>query len=142
VARDGLARADYAPRTCAHYWGVARKALKQARRWRMIAGEPWAEARAPVVPRAAPAITTPEAAERIAARLDQYNPVAAALVRVMLGSGCRKSELLALTWSDVAADCCEISIHKGVWETGDDYQVKPSPKNAASRRKVALPTAT
>ena len=96
-----LARHGYAPRTCAHYWGVARKALRQARRWRLLAGEPWADARAPSVPRSAPTITTPEAAERLAVHLDPYNPVAAALVRVMLGTGCRKGELLALTWNDV-----------------------------------------
>jgi integrase len=137
-----LARQGYAPRTCAHYWGVARKALKQARRWRLIAGEPWVEARAPSVPRAAPTITTVEDAERIAVRLDGYNPIAAALVRVMLGTGCRKSELLALAWDDVSEACDQLSIHKGVWEAGNRYAVKLSPKNAASRRVVALPAAT
>jgi integrase len=137
-----LHRTGYAPRTCALYWATARKALRQARRWRMIAGTPWEDAHAPTVPRSAPTITTAADAERLAAHLDRSNPVAAALVRVMLGSGCRKGELLALTWTDVTDDCGQLSVHKGVWEHGRNFGVKPSPKNASSRRAVTLPEVT
>jgi integrase len=133
-----LHRYGYAPGTVRHYWAAARKALRQARRWRLLSGEPWADARAPTVPRVAIAMTTPDAAEQVAARLDDYNPPAAALVRTMIGTGARKSELLALTIDDLPDDCRAIAIHKTVFEAGRRHGVKLTPKTPSGRRVVAL----
>jgi integrase len=137
-----LHRHGYAPGTVRLYWATARKALRQARRWRMLGGEPWEDARAPSVPRVPITAITPLEAEQIAVRLDAYNPPAAALTRTMIGTGARKGELLALTLDDLPDDCRTMAIHKTVFEAGPRIGLKPTPKTPGSRRVVSLAEAT
>ena len=134
-----LRQRRYAPATIANCYATVRKALHQARRWALIATAPWENATAPPLPLASP--EPPSAAEtlRLAELLAADQPIASVLVYAMLASGARKSELLALE-SDVDFNRGTIAVSKALWEAGGEYGLKPEPKNAASRRLIALPT--
>jgi integrase len=134
-----LRQQGYASVTVHNTWATLRKALRQAARWKLLSGTPWEGATVPTVPRASP--QPPSVAEtlRLAALLEPYQPIAAVLVHTMLATGARKSELLALRWEDIDLDRAVLSIHRAVWEAGGRFGIKDQPKNAASRRSVALP---
>ena len=134
-----LRQRGYAPSTIANAFATVRKALRHARRWRLISGAPWEDAATPPLKLKSP--NPPSAAEtlRLAELLAADQPVASVLVTTMLASGARKSELLALNWSDIDLGRGTISIAKALWEAGYAYGLKPEPKNAASRRLIDLP---
>jgi integrase len=136
----GLRQRGYAAATIANTFACVRKALHQARKWSLIAGAPWEGATAPPLPLTSP--DPPSVAEtlKLAELLAADQPVASVLVHTMLASGARKSELLALNWSDVDLNRGAIAVAKALWEAGGAYGLKPEPKNAASRRSIALPT--
>jgi len=59
------------------------------------------------------------------------------LIRTMLYSGARVSELLALEWSDISFDDNTISISKTLSQTENGYKVE-SPKNESSYGTIAI----
>jgi integrase len=134
-----LHQRGYAPITVHNTWACAKKALRQARRWRLIASTPWEDATVPPVPQASPQPPSVAETQHLADLLVPHQPVAAILLHTMLATGARKSELLALSWDDVDLERGAISIHKAVWEAGGVFGLKQQPKNAASRRSIALP---
>ena len=60
------------------------------------------------------------------------------LFELAVYSGCRKAELLALTWSDIAFDADTISITKAVTVVGGKTIIK-APKTKSSYRKISIP---
>ena len=134
-----LRQRGYAPITVHNTWSCAKKALRQARRWRLIASTPWEDATVPPVPQASPQPPSVAETQRLADLLVPYQPVAALLLHIMLATGARKSELLALNWDDIDLERGAISIHKALWEAGGAFGLKQQPKNVASRRSIALP---
>ena len=134
-----LRQRGYAPITVHNIWSCAKKALRQARRWRLIASTPWDDATVPLVPQASPQPRSVAETQILADLLVPYQPVAAILLHIMLATGARKSELLALNWDDIDLERGAISIHKALWEAGSAFGLKQQPKNAASRRSIALP---
>lgn len=136
----GLRQRGYAPVTVANAFACARKALRQARRWNLIAGAPWEGATAPPLPLTSPQPPTVGETVKLAELLaaDQQ-PIASILVYTMLASGARKSELLALSWDDIDLDRGVLGIRKAIWEASSRFGIKDQPKNASSRRSIALP---
>jgi integrase len=134
-----LRQQGYAATTIANTFAVAKKALHQARRWSLITGAPWEGATAPPLPLGSPAPPSAVETLKLVERLTPDYPVAAMLVYVMLASGARKSELLALSWDDVDLTRGTLSISKSLWEAGGAFGLKQQPKNASSRRSIALP---
>ncbi|HKF64672.1 MAG TPA: site-specific integrase [Dongiaceae bacterium] len=133
-------RKRYAPVTTAGAYGCVRKALRQAHRWQLISTRPWEGATAPSLKLASPQPPSVEETLALAERLaEAEQPIAAMLVHTMLATGARKSELLALSWADIDLDRGVVTIAKAVFEAGGAYGIKPEPKNASSRRQVALP---
>ncbi len=68
----------------------------------------------------------------------EYHPV----FYTALFTGMRRSELLALRWSDVDLDLGVISINRSLHHLGDKSFVFQPPKTAKSRRQVPLPPST
>jgi len=135
----GLRKRGYAPTTVANNFATIRKALHQARKWNMIASTPWEGATAPPLPLGSPDTPSVVETQKLAELLATDQPAASVLVQCLLATGARKSELLALDWSDVDLDRGTISISKSVWEASSRFGLKQQPKNAASRRSIALP---
>jgi integrase len=65
------------------------------------------------------------------------------IIDLMLATGCRKGEVLALRWSDLDLDgdlpILTVSTGTIKTETGKGTYRKPTPKSDASRRAVVLP---
>jgi integrase len=114
-------------------------ALKQAVKWRLLPLNP---AEAVDLPKRAReemrAMTEAEAARYLVAARDSHHGV---LLAVLLTTGLRPSEALALQWSDVDLPAARLSVRRkiarkpGGWEVG-------APKTAKSRRVVDLPAGT
>jgi integrase len=133
-----LRQRKYAGSTVHNTWGCARKALRQARRWHLITGAPWEDAATPPIALNSPSPPSVAETQRLADLLAADQPIAAVLVHALLATGMRKSEALALTWDDIDLDRGAITVSKSLWEAGTKYGLKLQPKNAASRRSVAL----
>jgi integrase len=135
-----LRRRRYAATTVRNTWATAKKALRQARRWKLLAGAPWEDATPPAVPQTSLEPATIAETLKLADLLEAADqPIAAMLVRSVVASGARKGELLALPWSDVDLDRGAFVIRRAVWEAGSRFGMKDEPKNAASRRRIDLP---
>ena len=59
--------------------------------------------------------------------------------RLLFIAGCRKGEAMALLWSDVDFDACEISITKSITNKEGKAFAVTSPKNQSSVRVVKMP---
>ena len=103
-----------APPTIRRLHGVLRRALGQAVRWGWIAHNYAADASPPRVH--APEIRPPTPAEvgqlfRLAGEKD---PVLATFVILAAATGARRSELVALRWSDIDLDRARVTIRHGI----------------------------
>jgi integrase len=110
----GRSRDRLSPATVRRVHGIIRRALAQGVRWGWLGSNPAASASPPRVP--APMIQPPTPAE-LALLLDvaeRRDPELATFLMVAAASGARRSELVALRWSDVDADRRLISIGRGV----------------------------
>lgn len=132
------------PVTVRHCFRLARWALAEAARLRIIPANPFATVRAV---RGRPAdVKVPGATQlrAIGATLDATR--VGLLLRLALASGARRSELLALTWQHIDLDGGTLQISGSLEQrgcapgntTGATIRVKP-PKTQAGRRTVQLP---
>jgi integrase len=132
----------YANVTIKVHLAELRFALRQAKRWRMIHGEPWLEHTVMEIAPPTPKLITPTDAERMAVILDTYHPTAAAMVRLAAGTGARISELLALRWQDLGPAFSTVFIHRAAWSIPPNAGISDVTKNHASRRILRLPETT
>ena len=100
---DGLmadmAAAGQSPMMRRHFFDVLRNALRQARRWKLIAGTPWQDATRPKVSRKRPRVAPIDESHRLALAFREAGKiVAAAYVETIADLGARPSEVLALMW--------------------------------------------
>lgn len=65
-----------------------------------------------------------------------------ALFHLLLASGMRRSEALALRWRDVDLTMCQVYVTRSLQHLEDGTFVFKQPKTAKGRRSVALPPAT
>jgi integrase len=136
----GLRQRHYAATTILNTWATAKKALRQARRWKLLAGTPWEDATPPAVPPTAVEPATVAETLRLADLLDAAEqPIAAMLVRGMVASGASKGELLALDWTAVNLVRGSFTINRAVEEAGSYFGLKNTPKNPHRRRRIDLP---
>jgi integrase len=133
----GMLEDGQSPANVAACWRVARAALRQAWRWRMITSDPTVGVTAPKVPQHRPTVATLEQARQL---LDGFagHPLESAVV-VALAAGLRRSEICGLRWSDVDLDAGTLTVSRGLHEVrGDSRRIEP-PKTDRSARTVALP---
>lgn len=130
-------RGGLSPRTVRHHHVTLHDAFQNGVRWGLLARNP-ADAVEP------PSFQSPEIRtldeENIAtfleaARSTPYYP----LFYLALYTGMRRSEILALRWSDVDLYLCQISVVRTLHHLRDGSLVFRAPKTAKSRRLVALP---
>jgi integrase len=121
------------PNTVRHVYQHAHAGLAEAARLGVLSADPWRLARGVRAQRQDKSIPAPA---DIAQRIAQIPGRPGVLLRLAFASGCRRGELLALTWADIEGAALKIS--KGLEMDGDRVMVSP-PKTGRSRRTVSLP---
>jgi integrase len=116
---------------------VLTHAFGQAVRWQLLTANPATGAQPPRPRRAQPVSVSPELLDRLvqaATGTPLELPVA-----IAAATGMRRGEILALRWSDIAANLSSAHVQASLQTTRDGL-VFERPKTARSRRAVALPT--
>lgn len=124
-----------APKTIQSIAGVLRSALTAARRWKKIPSNPMDDVQLPEVKRVKQEALDFEQTDRLLerAKTSWIGP----LLTVAAATGCRRGELLALTWSDVDLDAGMLSITKSLEQTRAGLRVKSTKSDRP--REFALP---
>ncbi|MCK9487660.1 MAG: site-specific integrase [Dehalococcoidia bacterium] len=115
------------------------KALADAAYHRRIGSNPMERMRPPRPERERPNMWSVKETQHFIAssRESRYAP----LYALLLGTGCRSGEALALTWDDVDLTADQVSINKSVAIIGGK-EVTSRPKTRAGTRRVRLPAFT
>ena len=135
-----------APATARHARSVLRRALNDAMREGLLNRNAAALARPPRLPLHEMRALSPGEAQRLleATRDEPGGP----LYAVALGTGCRRGELLGLSWGDIAPDGASLVVRRALAESGQVVDAAgkrhttwamAEPKTARSRRTVMLP---
>ncbi len=130
----------YSDQYIKNIYAVLKKALRHAWKTDVINHDPTAKSSTPyVAKKEAPYATWTQAAE-IAGHLQASRPEIAQFVIIAFTTGCRPSELAALTWDDVDLENGTIDVNKVASEASDFYDVVHFTKTALSRAVIDLPT--
>jgi len=134
---DGGSRSGpLAPGTVRRIHGILRRALGQGLKWGWIGVNPAVATTPPRVPQ--PDINPPSSAEvaRLLRRDADTSPELACFLMLSAATGARRSEIVALRWSDIDLPDRTVAISRGV-VTGPDGLVEKDTKSHAARR-IAL----
>lgn len=123
-------------RTVRYSHAVLSSALQQAVKWRMLANNPAQHVDLPKQQKNELRAMTQDEAERFlkAAAASKHF----ALFALLIGTGLRPGEAVALRWNDFDAMAKSISVNRSVSFTKEGPRFHP-PKSRRSRRTVALP---
>jgi integrase len=123
-----------------HVHRLLHTALGQAKKWRLIAHNPAADATPPSVPhKQARAFTTEEIDRLLAAAAT--DPETHCILALLLTSGLRRSELLGLTLDALDLEAATLTVQRTVTETRAGAIVREITKTKSSRRTLAVPAA-
>lgn len=127
----------YAGGTVAHVHKVMRGIFQYAMTDGLIRSDPTERRRVPKDRRDPPQAFTPDEARRFtdACASDPYGPI----LVVMLATGIRLGEALALHWADVDIEGRTARIHRTAQRSEQGWVVSERPKTASSNRTVVLP---
>jgi integrase len=135
MARDGLA-----PLTRLHMHRVASTMLKHAMQWGVVARNVATMVDAPRVKAREIEILTPAEVSTVLEAL-RGKPIYP-IVALALGTGLRRSELLALRWSNVNLDGAALRVEQALEQTQRGGLVFRAPKTRHGRRTVTLAPST
>ena len=139
LVNDMTAR-GLSPRTVRYTHSVLKAAINQAIRWRMLAHNPATVVELPKRERKEMRALSPEEANAFldSARGDRWEM----LWELLLVSGLRPGEALALKWTDVEWNECRLRVQRTlVRDESDGWQFE-APKTDRSRRSVVVPKTT
>jgi integrase len=135
MAKDGLA-----DRTRLHLHRVMHTMLKHAVQWGVVARNVATMVDAPRVQAREVEILTPIQIQTV---LDTLRGKALyPIVATALGTGLRRSELLALRWQDVDLDAGHLRVERALEQTKRGGLLFKAPKTKYGRRLVTLPAST
>jgi integrase len=134
--------APLSPATVRKVHTVLRLALEQAVRWQWLSENPALHSSPPSIRRRDP---TPPAIEEARALVDaagELDPEWATYLRAAAALGARRGEVCALRWPMVDLKGGVVAIHRAI-VIGDQGVIdREYPKNASSRRRVAIDSGT
>ena len=130
-----LVQESYAPMTVRMVHGILHKALEQAVIWGLIPSNPADHIKVPRIERKSPQVLTVEECKQLLDSLRGHPYYA--LVYVMLYTGMRRGEALALRWSDVDYGHRTVVVDESVRKVGNEVSFGP-PKTRTSRRSVTV----
>ncbi|HET7487673.1 MAG TPA: tyrosine-type recombinase/integrase [Acidimicrobiales bacterium] len=134
--KGGRAGRPLAPSTIRRTHGVLHRALNQGVRWGWLPRNPASSASPPRVP--TPDVRPPSPAElaRLFASAGDADPDLADFILLAAATGARRSELVALQWSDVDMDAGRVFISRAIVAGPDGLVAKDTKTHAA--RQVSL----
>jgi integrase len=109
--------------------------LKSATQWNVVARNVADLVDKPRLPDTEVGVLSAEQIQAALAALDEPLHTIAA---VLLGTGLRRGEVLALRWQDVDLDGATLRVERALEDAGEQFK---APKNRFSRRTVTLPAA-
>jgi integrase len=135
-----MAKAGLADRTRLHLHRVTHTMLKHAMQWGVVSRNVASMVDAPRVKAREVEILTPA---QIQAVLDTLRGKSLyPIVATALGTGLRRSELLALRWQDVDLDSAMLRVERALEQTKRGGLVFRQPKTRHGKRSVSLPPST
>ena len=134
-----LRKAGYKPRTVQYVHTTARRALKDAKRWRLVNANVALDADRPARPRPNPQAWSAGQARRYlaVARHDRW----AALWVMAIATGLRRGELAGLQWKDLDLDAATVTVSRNRLVVSGFGVVEGTTKNSRARR-IALDRST
>jgi integrase len=129
------------PTSVRHVHAVAKNALGDAVRHRLIDTNPAEWARPPRGQTVKVAVPTPEQIGALLDDLDQRYPELVELAVVIIGLGLRRSEALGLRWQDVNWAERRITICQVVIEHNNKWSIRQGTKSQAGQRTISIGTA-
>lgn len=136
LREGGKGGRSLSPRTVGHVHRLLHRALGHAATWGVVSTNVVSVVNPPKVPDTELTILTEEQTRSILRHLEgrTLRPI----VSFLLGTGCRRGEVLALRWKDVDWDNSRIRIERSVEQTKKGGLKFKSPKTKNSRRNVAI----
>lgn len=135
-----MAEAELADRTRLHLHRVTYTMLKHAAQWDVVSGNVAGKVDAPRVEGGEVEILVAAQIQMILETL-RGRPIYP-IVATALGTGLRRSELLALRWPDVDLDSGMLRVERALEQTTRGGLVFRAPKTRYGRRSVSLPPST
>ncbi|TBF30727.1 hypothetical protein ELG93_10485 [Rhizobium ruizarguesonis] len=136
-----------ADRTLLHLYRIGSTAMEQARRWKLVASNPFKDVKAPSPGKSKIKIMTEEEAIRVyqaATRADESgkHPGMALLVALLMVCGMRRSEILGLAFDAIDLDSETISVFRTVvaGEKGEAILRDERAKSESSIRTITIPS--
>ncbi len=129
-----------APGTVRRIHGILRRALNQGVKWGWLGINPATATTPPRVPASDINPPSPEALGRVLRRAAVESPDLGGYLMLASATGARRSELIALRWTDVDLESGTVSIERGI-VTGPDGLVEKGTKTHSARR-VSLDAGT
>ena len=138
--RGGQGGKPLAPATVKRTHVILHSALEQAVRWGWLRTNPAHTAQVPRIPR--PDIRPPAPSElvRLFDLAEESDPTFATFLLLAAATGARRSELLALRWSDFAEGASRVTIARALVNSSDGFVVKDTKTHAV--RYVAVDPTT
>lgn len=123
--------------TVLRYYAVINSALKQALRWQIIAYNPNQRIERPKKVKRESKFYDLEQSRKLLKFVDNESVKARAIIRLALDTGCRRSELTGLEWSDIDLNNGIVSISKTTQRINHQI-VEGTPKNNSSVRIIDI----
>ncbi len=133
LASGGSGGRPLAPGTVRRIHGILRRSLNQGLKWGWIGINPATATTPPRVPVSDIKPPSAEALARVLRRADSESPDLGCYLMLAAATGARRSELIALRWTDVDLDGATVSIERGI-VAGPTGLVEKGTKTHSARR--------
>lgn len=134
--------APLSPATVRKVHTVLRLALEQAVRWQWLSENPALHSSPPSIRRRDPTPPAIEEARALVEAAGELDPEWATYLRAAAALGARRGEVCALRWPMVDLKGGVVAIHRAIVIGDQGVMDREYPKNASSRRRVAIDSGT
>ena len=141
LTSGGVGGRPLSPGTVRRIHGILRRALNQGVKWGWLGVNPATATTPPRVPVSDIKPPSAEALGRVLRRAESQSPDLHCYLMVAAATGARRSELIALRWTDVDSASATVSIERGIVEGPDGLVEKRTKTHSARRVSLDVRTA-
>lgn len=131
-------KTTYSDKTIQHFYTIINTALKRAILWNYITNNPNSYIEKPKIRKKEIECYSPEDVEQLLNVLKKESLKYQAIIYLALDSGCRRGELLGLTWKDIDFDKKTLDINKSVQYTKELGIFEKETKTQSSDRTIYI----